>query len=89
MLDAPLVSVVETSTSIVVHQVHIDAHSDDAPPEMRPNFPWFQWPQAPEQLRALMQGNDQFIIVSPWLLKLSVFGNNFVVSGSSLLAGPV
>ena len=41
--------------------LHIDAHSDMAPPEMVDGYPVFRWPQNKREVKAMMQSNDVFI----------------------------
>ncbi|WAQ96552.1 LOW QUALITY PROTEIN: INVO-like protein [Mya arenaria] len=43
--------------------VHVDGHSDMAPPVNVPGYPFFKWP-AHRQIRYLMQSNDVFIQAS-------------------------
>ena len=44
--------------------MHIDGHSDEALPQLFDGVPFFEWPSTDEQVRALMQKNDVFIMVS-------------------------
>lgn len=44
-------------------QLHIDAHSDMAPPEMVNDYPVFRWPKNTLEVTAMMQSNDVFIQV--------------------------
>ena len=44
------------------HQIHIDGHSDLAPPMYFPGYPFFKWPTE-DQVQLLMQRNDAFIQV--------------------------
>lgn len=41
--------------------LHIDAHSDMAPPEMVDDYPVFRWPKDNREVKAMMQSNDVFI----------------------------
>ena len=45
-------------------QVHIDGHSDEALPQLFDGVPFFEWPSTDDQVQALMQKNDVFILVS-------------------------
>ncbi|KAK6170038.1 hypothetical protein SNE40_018525 [Patella caerulea] len=42
--------------------LHVDGHSDTGIPEVRNNFPLFQWPRSLSQLFTLMQKNDVFVV---------------------------
>ena len=44
--------------------MHIDGHSDEALPQLFDGVPFFEWPSTDDQVRALMQKNDVFILVS-------------------------
>lgn len=41
--------------------LHIDAHSDMAPPEIVENYPLFRWPKNKVEIKVMMQSNDVFI----------------------------
>ncbi|XP_046847474.1 uncharacterized protein LOC124441085 isoform X2 [Xenia sp. Carnegie-2017] len=41
--------------------LHVDAHSDMAPPEMNDSYPLFRRPINQRELKAMMQSNDMFI----------------------------
>ena len=44
-------------------QIHIDGHSDMAPPDYVKGFPFFKWPLNEAELYVMMQKNDVFIQV--------------------------
>jgi len=44
--------------------LHIDAHSDMAPPSLAPDFPMFRNAESMTEVRAMMQRNDVFIVGS-------------------------
>ena len=48
----------------ILFQLHIDAHSDMAPPEMVEDYPVFRWPKDNRDVKAMMQSNDVFIQVN-------------------------
>lgn len=41
--------------------LHIDAHSDMAPPDNVEGYPFFRWPKNKDEIRTMIQSNDVFI----------------------------
>ncbi|XP_013420174.1 uncharacterized protein LOC106180672 [Lingula anatina] len=42
--------------------IHVDGHSDNAPPELIEDFPFFHRPRNSKELAAMLQRNDAFIL---------------------------
>ncbi|XP_013386007.1 uncharacterized protein LOC106155636 [Lingula anatina] len=42
--------------------IHIDGHSDEAPPDYYDEYPFFRWPKTPKELVYMLQKNDVFVV---------------------------
>ena len=56
-----------TKIDISFIQIHIDGHADLAMPYNTAFFPTFRRPRTPNDIEAMMQTNDVFIMVSGYL----------------------